>query len=289
MPKLVHRWLFSRIARKRSLKIAPEYASMGGGSPIYRDTETIAERLRERHSGPVLTYHRYLPATHAEFLSQIQRVECERILFFPMFPQFTYATTGSVARWLEERLPQEVTAKIRWIKSYPTHSGFITPYQNSIREEMERRGTKEEEAILLFTAHGVPQKFVTGGDLYREECLLSFERIAAAFPKALSKIAFQSKFGPGEWLRPYTGDLCSTVNEWGEGRTHLFFVPVSFTSDHIETLVEIERDYLPKVVDHGIAAYRVPALNQRDEWIEGILSILEETTPCGNQMLVRRC
>jgi protoporphyrin/coproporphyrin ferrochelatase len=288
MPKPVHNWLFSRIARKRSVKIAPEYQSMGGGSPIYQDTEQIAEQIGQRLSSQVLTFHRYLPETHQEFLAAISKGEWEKIIVFPMFPQFTYATTGSVARWFEEHLSQELLSKIRWIKSYPTHLGFVRPYQAIISEALESREVKEEEAILLFTAHGVPQKFVAGGDLYQEECLLSFEKIAAGFPKALSKIAFQSKFGPGEWLRPYTGESCEKILEWSEGRSHLFFVPVSFTSDHIETLVEIERDYLPKVVAAGLSAYRVPALNQREEWVEGICSILKETTPCGNQMLVRR-
>lgn len=288
MPRPVHNWLFSRIARKRSVKIAPEYESMGGGSPIYSDTEAIAEALRLRIDGPVLTYHRYIPATHDAFLKELQEVSCETILFFPMFPQFTYATTGSVARWLEEQLPKEVAAKIRWIKSYPTHPGFVLPYQRIIREEMERGGVREEELVLLFTAHGIPQKFVAGGDLYEEECQASFERIASAFPKALSRLAFQSKFGPGEWLRPYTSDLSESAGDWCQGRPHLFFVPLSFTSDHIETLVEIERDYVPAVARAGLSVRRVPALNRRHDWVEGILAILQETTSCNNQMLVRR-
>lgn len=288
MPQWLHNRLFRRIAKKRSTKVAAEYSSMGGRSPIHSDTEAVAEEVARRFNGDVLTFHRYLPATHDAFCKAIEELDVDQITVFPMFPQFTYATTGSIARWFDRHLPARVTAKMRWIKSYPTHPSFVASYQAVIREEMEREGIDEKELCLLFSAHGIPQKFVTDGDLYLDECRTSFEAIAAGFPEAISKLAFQSKFGPGEWLRPYTSDVCSEAESWCEERKRVLFVPLSFTSDHIETLCEIENDYIPILREKGYVATRVPALNRRGDWVEAIRQIVDETTPCGNQMLIRR-
>lgn len=97
-PSFIHRLLFTRIAKKRALKVIPEYEKIGGRSPIYEDTEKMAATLQKYVKAPVLTFHRYLPETHACFLSAIKQIPKDhQIRVFPMFPQFSYATTGSIA------------------------------------------------------------------------------------------------------------------------------------------------------------------------------------------------
>jgi ferrochelatase len=288
MPRPLHNYLFKRIAKKRAVKISGEYAHMGGGSPIYADTEAVAESIRQATGSSVVTFHRYLSATHAAFIETISKVPCDRIMVFPLFPQFTYATSGSVARWFQEHLPYTTMNKLRWIKSYPAHPAFIKVHQNCIREFLTAHGLKEQEVALVFTAHGIPQSFVITGDLYESECRLSFKQVMQAFPQAVGRLCYQSKFGPGEWLRPYTIDLCKEIKEWHQGRKHVLFVPISFTSDHIETLCEIEREYMPVVKEQGLNAYRVPALNRREDWLQAIQEIMRETNLCNNQMLVRQ-
>jgi len=288
LPQWLHHRLFSRIAKKRSTKVAEEYESMGGGSPIYADTEAVAAEVAKSFDGPVLTFHRYLPATHGDFCSQIEQLDVDQITLFPMFPQFTYATTGSVARWFDRHLSAETTTKMRWVKSYPTNTHFVASYQATIQDEIERLGVSERELCLIFSSHGIPQKFVDSGDLYLDECRLSFSAIAAGFPDAISKLSFQSKFGPGEWLRPYTQDVCEEADQWREGRQRFLFVPLSFTSDHIETLCEIENDYIPILREKGYEASRVPALNRRPDWVGAISRIIDSSVPCGNQMLIRK-
>lgn len=286
MPQWIQNRLFGRIAKKRAVKVSKEYLSMGGASPIYADTEAVAQAVK--FDGPILTFHRYLPATHADFCAAIEALEADQITLFPMFPQFTYATTGSIARWFERHLSPKTCAKMRWIKSYPTHPDFTRAHQAAIQEAIEERDFREEALCLIFSAHGTPQKFIETGDLYFDECQASFAAIAAGFPKAISKLSFQSKFGPGEWLRPYTADLCEEVDQWCEKRSDFLFVPISFTSDHIETLCEIENDYISILKEKGYRAHRVPALNRRADWIEAIEQIIDGPTYCSNQMLVRR-
>lgn len=287
LPSLVHRWLFNRVADRRAEKISPDYDLIGGKSPIFEDTEAIAQMIREATQTRVLTFHRYLTGTHAASLEAIQDVAYTEIRVFPMFPQFSYTTTGSIARFFSKRLPRSVVRKMRWIKSYCAHPAYVRCMQKTIRDFLKAKTLHEEEIILLFSAHGLPQDFIFTGDIYESECRLSYEAIRKGFPSALSQLSYQSKFGPGEWLKPYTNDLCESVHEWSGKRKHVIFVPLSFTSDHIETLFEIEHLYLPIVQKKGLQAWRCPALNRQIEWIDSIIEILLEPNLLANQMLIR--
>ncbi len=288
LPKTLHNILFRRIAKKRTGKVSESYKSIGGGSPIYGDTEYVADQLRSRLKGPVLTFHRYLPATHDETLRHLEALEVDEIVIFPMFPQFTYATTGSIARLFQDRLSKNTLQKMKWVKSYPSHPAFVEVTQRAIREYLVEQNLSEEEVLLFFSAHGVPQTFIDEGDLYAYECRLSYERVLAGFPRSRGLLAFQSKFGPGEWLKPYTQDVCERIESYAKGLERVLFIPISFTSDHIETLFEIEQEYVPIIREQGLYPYRLPALNRRDDWIEAIVAILKDFTPVSTEMLVRR-
>jgi ferrochelatase len=281
MPPFVHRLFFSRIANKRAQKIVAEYQLIGGRSPIFEDTEFVAQKVREQLQCPVLTFHRYLPSTHADFLHNIHRISCEKLLVFPLFPQFSYATTGSIARWFSKYVKRDHS--LRWIRSYAGHEAYISCMQRVLADYLEQQRLARDETMLFFSPHGLPQAFVDTGDPYEEECQLSFRRISQGFP--LSVLAYQSKFGKGEWLRPYTNEMCENVGVWAKGARHVVFVPLSFTSDHIETLFEVEHQYLPILRAKGIQAYRCPALNRRKDWCEAIVHILEGDT-CDNEQLI---
>lgn len=287
LPSSVHRWLFNRVADKRAEKVAPDYDVIGGKSPIFEDTEAIAQMIRDLTQTRVVTFHRYLTKTHEASLKAIQDASYTEIRVFPMFPQFSYATTGSVARFFSKRLSHSVVRKMRWIKSYCAHPAYVRCMRKTISDFLKEKGLHEEDVILLFSAHGVPQDFIFGGDIYEIECRLSYEAIRKGFPSALAQLSYQSKFGPGEWLKPYTSDLCESADEWSGKRKHVVFVPLSFTSDHIETLFEIEHLYLPLVRKKGLQAWRCPALNRQPEWISSIIDILLEPNFVANQMLIR--
>lgn len=244
-PKPLQDLLFLRVAKKRAEKIAHDYSLIGGKSPIFEDTEAIGAELSALTKQEVITFHRYLPSLHEAFIDKMLRLQAERIKVLPLFPQFSYATTGSIARWFFKHLPSSVVNKMRWIFSYSTHPSYIQCMQRVIEDCLATHHLKEEETILLFSAHGLPQAFISEGDIYESECILSFQKIAQGFKRSLSKLSFQSKFGKGEWLRPYTDEVCQEVLSWNEGRKNIIIVPLSFTSDHIETLFEIEKLYLP--------------------------------------------
>jgi len=286
LPQFAHDWLFRRVARKRALKVRHDYELIGGKSPIYFDTESIAEEMRKRVGETVLTFHRYLPETHQGALKKIEDCKGE-IVVLPLFPQFTYATTGSIARFFQKRLKADAVNRLRWIKSYAAHPAFVKSFRKKIADFLTEQSLQEEETALLFSAHGVPQSFVNEGDIYESECQISYGQILKGFPKALGRLSYQSKFGPEEWIKPYTDITCEKALEWLEGRKNVVMVPLSFTSDHIETLFEIEKLYLPILSSKGLNAFRCPALNLEPYWIESLTEIAAEKNFSANRMLVR--
>lgn len=239
--------------------------------------------MHEHLGCKVLTFHRYLASTHEAFIKEINRVQEEEIRIFPLFPQFSYATTGSIARFFSKHLKKDVLNRMRWVPSYAGHSAYVNAMQKCLGEYLLQHSLKEEETLLLFSAHGLPRTFVEEGDIYESECKRSFAKIAQHF-KARSLLAYQSKFGKGEWLKPYTNEMCDKI----EGYKNVVFVPLSFTSDHIETLFEIEHLYLPLVQKRGINAYRCPALNLREDWLKAICEIFQHSSLLSNSMLIRR-
>ena len=285
-PSFFHRWLFRRIAQKRGKRIAADYKQIGGRSPIYFDTEEIGRRLLEIRGEKVLCFHRYLPATHDPILEDIEAIEEEKITVLPLFPQFTYATTGSIARFFQKRLSAKSVKKLAWIGSYCDHPAFIACWQEKI--EAFLRQNRIENPVLLFTAHGIPLSFVQKGDPYQRQCERTFQSIMRRFPGDIGRLCYQSKFGPGEWLRPYTNEACEEILQWSEGRKNVVFIPMIFTSDHIETLYEIEELYLPLVRARGVRAYRCPAFNQDENWIQVLQKISENQNLITNGSLVRR-
>lgn len=279
-PPFLHRFLFTRVAKKRTLKITPDYAAIGGKSPIFDDTQAIAASASRLLNAPIMTFHRYLPKTHAEFIHKIKQIDASEILVFPMFPQFSYSTTGSIALWFKKHLPKAIVDKLRWMKSYPADPMYIDAYAQVIGDFLAEKQLAEEDTFLLFSAHGLPKRYIDTGDVYQEECELSYRLLSSRF-KSPSKLCYQSQFGKEEWIRPYTAEVCEQMNEGKQ----VVIVPLSFTSDHIETLYEIEHIYLPLIEKNGIKAYRCPALNRRPEWIETIAELFEKAKIENSQLI----
>lgn len=174
------------------------------------------------------------------------------------------------------------------MRSYPIEGGYIDSMEQGIADFFHTHSLREKEVVLFFSAHGLPQSFVDEGDPYERECYLSFDAIRQRFPESHSILAFQSRFGRGKWLKPYTDELCANPQMWNQGRKNVLFIPLSFTSDHIETLFEIEYQYLPLIRKGGLNGFRCPTIQGREDWMRGILKILEKSTLFSNEQLIRK-
>lgn len=286
LPDWIQDILFRYIAKKRSPKIAEDYMHIGGCSPIFADTEWLASSLKNQ-GYDVLTFHRYLPMTHEKFLEDAHEFIAEGTVVFPLFPQFSYATTGSIARWMKKHLCARKSRMLSWVKSYSEEDGFILPFANLIKEFMKEKGLEEKDSLLFFSPHGLPASYVFEGDIYKKECERSCRKILQHFPSAGYVMGYQSQFGKGEWIKPYTNELADRMKYWNFDFSNVIFIPLSFTSDHIETLFEVEQQYVASVQNAGFKAFRCPALNRRDDWLQGVSDLIQKSDLVSTDMLIR--
>lgn len=282
LPKPLHYLLFSRIAKKRAKKISKEYEKLGGRSPIYFYTEELVKRISLKLNAEVIAFHRYLPKTHTEFIKKVNGFHGE-VRVVPLFPQFTFAVTGSMARFFAKHIKKEV----KWIKSFPTHPDFLLAQRENIQQFLKEKNIQEDELFFIFSCHGIPKSYAEDGDLYEQDCQASFQKTLSEFPRALGMLSFQSRFGSEEWLQPYTEDVCLNIKNFSEGRKKIVIVPLSFISDHIETLYEIEELYLPLIQKQELLAYRCPALNFHPLWEEAIVNFFKQESWQDNSQLIR--
>jgi ferrochelatase len=289
LPLCAHNLFFTRLAKKRAVQTVEDYAAIGGKSPIYEDTEAIAEEVGELIQERPLTFHRYLPRTHAAFIEALHNAPSNaQVRIFPLFAQFSYATTGSIATWFAKHVPRQIVNRMQWIRSYPADERYIAAFASRIRAFLEEKKVDEAQCILLFSAHGLPEEFIRTGDTYQRECESTFEFLSARFPKALSRLCYQSQFGKQKWIGPSTPDLCGAIDQWKEERDTAVIVPLSFTSDHIETLFEVEKLYIPVIAAKGLRALRCPALNRDSEWVSAMAHLLRRKPTVPNHSLLRR-
>lgn len=290
LPAFIHKAIFTPIAIRRSKGVSNQYKQIGGGSPLYQETETLANHLSQKLGQNVICFHRYLPETHQNFINTLKNHDSKtHYKLFPLYPQFSYTTTGSAAKWLKDNLPPHIVNKFLWIKSYPEDYNFITTQKLLIENFLKTHGLNEKESILLFSCHGIPLRYADKGDIYPQECLASFNAIIKHFKEALSYLCYQSKFGPGEWLKPYTLNICKNILNLKKDKKQVLFIPLSFTSDHLETLYEIEYEYLPIIRKRGLKAFRVPAMGLEENFVNTIIHLLKNGHYLNHQMLLRNC
>jgi ferrochelatase len=139
---------------------------------------------------------------------------------------------------------------------------------------------------LLFSAHGLPKSFIEKGDPYQSQCEVSFQKLSEKFSKALSLLSYQSQFGKSAWITPSTLSMCQEPQKWIQDKKQIVIVPLSFTSDHIETLFEIEYEYIQPLRALGYSAQRCPALGRSPSWVQAATSILSEKKST-NRSLIR--
>ncbi len=278
-------WLISTL---RSGKSQAAYRSIGGGSPLRRITEQQARELQStlRKRGVDATTYvamRYWHPFTESAVADIKADGVEEVVVLPLYPQFSISTSGSSFRELQ-RLRQADAAfsrlPIRCIRSWYDHHGYIEAMGGLIARQIRAAGDPAG-AHVFFSAHGVPKSYVEeAGDPYQREIeactLLIMQRLERELGHTNPHtLAYQSRVGPVEWLKPYTEDA---LHELGEaGVKDLVVVPISFVSEHIETLEEIDIEYREIATEAGVINFlRVPALDIDPTFIAGLADLVQE-------------
>jgi protoporphyrin/coproporphyrin ferrochelatase len=274
-------WLISTLRFQKSQK---NYQKIGGGSPLRQITEAQALALRNRlhQSGyriKVYVGMRYWHPFTEEAIAQIKRDNIEKLVILPLYPQFSISTSGSSFRELERLWQADLELKhIQYtvVPSWYNNPTYIEAMANLIGKTMEQVD-QPHQAHVFFSAHGVPASYVEeAGDPYQqeiEECAnLIIKKLNAANPYTL---AYQSRVGPVEWLKPYTNEAIERLAK--KGTRELVVVPISFVSEHIETLEEIDIEYRELAQEAGIQTFaRVPAPDTDPVFIQALEEIVIE-------------
>jgi ferrochelatase len=280
------RWLGPFIARRRAPKVRGLYASIGGGSPILRYTEAQGRGMVERldRLSPATAPHqfyvafRYVRPRSEDALQAMHADGVRRAVAFTQYPQFSCSTTGSSLNELWRAASRTgLRDAFEWsiIDRWPVHDGFIEAMTDTVQEGLARFDPADRDrVVLLFSAHSLPLDVIDRGDAYPQEVGAGVqrvvERLGAPNPYIL---AYQSDVGPVRWLGPSTEQVIRRLGARGEKR--VLVVPIAFTSDHIETLSELDREYGEVAHQAGITEYRrAPALNERPRFLDALADLV---------------
>lgn len=267
-------WLQPIIARiivkKRKGHVEDNYALIGGKSPLRRLTEEQANALEQTLGGDYRCFvaMRYWRPTTLEALAEIRRAEITDITVLSLYPHYSRATTGSSINEVKRVLAESrADFKVRYIDSFYNDPGYIDALEERIREGLALFHPLAD-VDLLFSAHSLPQSFIDEGDPYLEHVQESVRLVMERFTLP-HHLAFQSRAGPVKWLEPSTDDMLKRLAE--SGVKNLLVIPLSFVSDHIETLHEIDIEYSKKAWELGIAKFeRMPSLNSSPTFIAAL-------------------
>lgn len=304
------------ISRRRTPKIQKQYAAIGGGSPIRKWSEYQCSemcKILDKISPETAPHKPYVAFRYANPLTEHMYTQLledgfgggrgGRAVAFTQYPQYSCSTTGSslneLWKWRNRLEGPRATGEsnppgsITWsvIDRWPAHSGLVEAFAQNIEDKLaEYPEERRKEVVLIFSAHSLPMSVVNRGDPYPAE-------VAATVYAVMSRLKFsnpyrlswQSQVGPSAWLGAQTSD---TVKEYvSRGQTDLILVPIAFTSDHIETLYELDQEVMHEDAQGNPGVRRAESLNGSPVFIQALADIahehLQSGVSCSRQMGLR--
>ncbi len=294
------RWLLAQTISRRRAPIARKiYRELGGGSPLLPNTRAQAEALEAALNAgggdrefKAFIAMRYWHPMSDQAAGAVKAYGPDQVVLLPLYPQFSTTTTGSsVADWTRAAAAAGLTAPSRSLCCYPTQPGFIAEVAGLLGAALAKAGA--DGPRVLFSAHGLPRKFIDGGDPSQWQ----IERTAAAVAAKVAgtsldwRVCYQSRVGPLEWIGPSTESEIARAG--AEGRS-LIVVPIAFVSEHSETLVELDIEYRRLAEAKGVPSYtRVATVDTGAAFIEGLAelvrAVLADERACCSQDGGRLC
>lgn len=277
------------IAKLRGPSVRRNYARIGGGSPQLRITRAQAAALEERlnvgrggdRPFKVFVAMRYSRPSCDDALDAIAAAGIRRIVTLTLFPHYSKATTGSSRREFDRAIAKPAWRAMNFdvthIDRYPADPRYLDAMSHSVISAWDAiPANRRQDAVLLFSAHGLPQKFIDRGDPYAEHIEATrrgiLERVKLPNRQVL---AYQSRTGPVKWLGPGTEEVLHQLGR--EGVKDVLVIPLSFVSDHIETLYEVDMLFADVARRAGITGYRrTAALNDSPLFISALAGLVQD-------------
>jgi ferrochelatase len=274
----VLRWPLAQILAWHRSKVARDiYNHLGGGSPLLANTEAQARALEDRlgRDDRCFVMMRYWHPLAAETVCEVKTWQPDEIVCLPLYPQFSTTTTGSsLAAWRREAKRQGLDCPSRAIRSYPAAAGFIAALANLIAPVLDQATARHNATRLLLSAHGLPLKIVRAGDPYPDQIAETAAAVIAKLGRTRLDwvVCYQSRVGPLAWLGPTVDD---EIRRAGADKVALVVAPISFVSEHSETLVELDRDYRRLAEACAVPGYyRVPTVSTDPAFIDALADLV---------------
>ena len=277
LPGLLRQPLARFIAWRRARVARDIYARIGGHSPLLANTQAQARAL-EVALGPrhrCFVAMRYWHPMSAETARQVAEWAPDEIVCLPLYPQFSTTTTASsLAAWQVAASRQGLTAPISAIRCYPCEQGLIAAIAGLVGPVLEAVYSSGKPTRLLLTAHGLPKRIVRRGDPYPDQVQQTAAAVVAALarPELDWRVCYQSRVGPLEWIGPSTDE---EIRRAGKDGVSLVVAPISFVSEHSETLVELDLDYRRLAEIAGVPSYhRVATVGVEPSFIRSLATLV---------------
>jgi protoporphyrin/coproporphyrin ferrochelatase len=279
--------LFARlVARVRGPAVRANYARIGGGSPQIRLTRAQGDALEERLNRETrgrfrvhLAFRYWGPSTE-DALAALQEQGISRVVTLTLYPHYSRATTGSSENELRRVLARprfrDASFAVSSVSSYATYPLYLEALADSVRRGLDAfPEDARSRVVLLFSAHALPQRFVDRGDPYVQEIEATRRGILARLRNGHRHVlGYQSRTGPVKWTGPGTDAVIDDLAR--EGTREVLVVPLSFVSDHIETLYEVDLLFAERAQKAGITDYRrTETLNSHPLFIEALARLVE--------------
>jgi ferrochelatase len=279
IPTPLRQALAFTIAQVKGPSSIKSYRAIGGGSPQLKWTAIQADGLRQllpKEEVRVEIGMRSSEPSIETALLQLRFWGAEEVTLLPLFPQFSTTTTATCFDVVEQ-----VLDKLNWrpivreVTSWPDHPAYISLLRSTLEQAIRKAENSSKWPVhVLFSAHSLPMKIVDRGDPYPDDIARTVRAVTAdlGYPWTL---AFQSRNGKMPWLKPYIEDEIRRLAR--DGVEALVVVPISFVSDHIETLFELDQLYADIARKHGITHYhRARCFNGDAEFPRVLQSIVME-------------
>ncbi|KAG6378188.1 ferrochelatase [Boletus reticuloceps] len=283
IPLPFQRVLAPLIAKRRTPRIEKQYEEIGGGSPILRYTEYqgagMCALLDELHpeTAPHKAYvaFRYANPLTQETARRMKADNVKRAIAFTQYPQYSCSTTGSSLNELFRRGRAGEMGDVEWsvIDRWGTHPGFVEAVAQNVEAALQQfQPSDRSDVVLLFSAHSLPMSVVNRGDPYVLEVSASvnavMDRLGHSNPY---RLVWQSQVGPSAWMGMQTGEAIKGLARLG--KKQVILVPIAFTSDHIETLYELDLEYMREGRELGMDIQRAESLNESPVFIRALSDI----------------
>ena len=247
------------------------------GSPLLVLTQRLGDKLAEQLAGKAAVEigMRYGMPSIKKALERLRNSGADRLIVLPLYPQFSATTTSSIDDAVSQALEGlEWQPEVRRIDKYYDHPGWVQAVAGSVRAFRASYGSAEK---LVFSMHGIPQRYVTNGDPYEEQCRQSIDLLVSALGLSEEEwlMTYQSRVGREPWLQPYT-DI--TLQELARsGVKHVQVICPGFAVDCLETLEEIAIQNLEKFEAAGGEKLEyIPALNDSPDHVNALMDLLQE-------------